>query len=150
MAKQSNKFFNVILCEDVREEVGNKKSIMGVFGGDVLVSKTPATVQIAFYMQYLPGGDEKDEIEIQFRIMTDEEELLKARLRAPTKAPPLTLVIPRGLATFDKECALRLLVTVDGGDEVELLSKRIINMAKTSTASEQPASQSPSDAPPSS
>jgi hypothetical protein len=36
------KFYNVILCDDIREEIGNKKSLMGIFGGDVLVPRFPA------------------------------------------------------------------------------------------------------------
>lgn len=33
---------NIILCDDVRNELGNKISIMGVYGREVIVNKIPA------------------------------------------------------------------------------------------------------------
>lgn len=35
----------VIYCDDIRQELGHKNSIMGVYGSDLIVNKFPFTIQ---------------------------------------------------------------------------------------------------------
>lgn len=53
-------FRNVVVCEDVRDEVGNKRSLMGVFSGDITVQQFPAIVQLAVYLEYAPDKDDSE------------------------------------------------------------------------------------------
>lgn len=41
-----------ILCEDIRDEVGNKRSLIGVYGNEITVPKFPASFSIAFYLEF--------------------------------------------------------------------------------------------------
>ena len=47
--------FNIktaILCEDVRQETGNKHSLMGVFSGDIVIyGKEPTELFVSFYLE---------------------------------------------------------------------------------------------------
>ena len=120
-------FRNVIVCEDLREELGNKKSLMGIFTGDIVVSQFPATVPLAFYIEYMPDKSDTDEISFEFRLMQDDAEMAKGIAAAPLAPSQVAvIVLPRGLGTFDKECNFRLLVSVAGSSETEIVSKRII------------------------
>lgn len=38
------KKINTILCDDVRQEVGGKMSLMGIYSKDIIVNKVPATL----------------------------------------------------------------------------------------------------------
>jgi hypothetical protein len=120
-------FRNVIVCEDIREELGNKKSLMGIFPGDIVVQNLPATMQITFYIEYMPDSEDGENISFQFRLLENDQEFAKGGGTAPLVPKQIaTIVLPRGIITFDKECKLRLLVSVKTGLEQELLAKRII------------------------
>jgi hypothetical protein len=116
----------VIVCEDVREEIGGKKSLIGVFPGDILVPQFPITLQLALYLEYRP---EKmgTSTTFEFRLLQDDAEM--ARGRAVTKLGPTddiaAVILPRGLAGFDHPCKFRLLISEDGAPEIEIISKRI-------------------------
>ena len=127
------KFRNVILCDDIRDEMGNKKSLMGVYSGDILVQNFPAAVQIAFYVDYVPAEDEAGEIPVQFRITQDGAEIAKAQIQAKIdKGPTVTLIIPKGVASFDKASTLGLYGKVYDEPEVMLLTKRILLISGSS------------------
>lgn len=43
MAKRKPRFNYSIICDDIREEVGNKLSLMGIYGKDIYVPRLPFT-----------------------------------------------------------------------------------------------------------
>ena len=59
---------NAILCEDIRHEIGNKNSLIGVFGGDILVAELPARIRVAVYYDAMVSvrGKIQSEIKLQF------------------------------------------------------------------------------------
>ena len=118
---------SVILCDDVRAEVGNKWSVMGVIGGDVLVPDFPAMINIAFFMQYYPSPDEEGAIRLHVRLLQDDEEIVKGRLDGVIpKTGTMQFVLQRALVRFDKESSFRMMMSLEGGEEREVLSRRII------------------------
>jgi hypothetical protein len=120
------KFYNVILCDDIREEIGNKKSLMGIFGGDVLVPRFPAQLRLAIFFQYLPEPNESGPTLIAFRLLQDEEEIAQGRIEATVQdSQPAGFVLPKAMIGFEKETALRMLASVNGGTEEEILNKKI-------------------------
>ncbi|HTE42429.1 MAG TPA: hypothetical protein VK629_16525, partial [Steroidobacteraceae bacterium] len=42
---------SAILCEDVREEVSNKHTLVGVITGDILVGVFPGNIRVAAYIE---------------------------------------------------------------------------------------------------
>jgi hypothetical protein len=119
-------FQNVIVCEDVREEIGGKKSLIGVFPGDILVPQFPITLQLALYFEYKP---EKigSSTTLEFRLMQDDTEMAKGRAVTQLGITDeiAAVILPRGLAGFDHPCKFRLLVSENGAPEIEVVSKRI-------------------------
>jgi hypothetical protein len=140
---QSNsKFRNAILCDDVRDEIGNKKSLMGIIVGDILVTSFPATIQMAVFAEYLPT-EEETEVTIGFGIFQDETEIGRVQVRGEikNKKSPLMVVLPKGFITFDKAATLRATVTANETQE-EIITKKVFLNPALSSASSQPASQS--------
>jgi hypothetical protein len=119
-------FYNVILCDDIRDEIGNKKSLMGVLGGDILVAEFPATIQLAFFMQYLPSPEDGERLSIEFRLMQDDTEIVKGGISGVvTIGNENNFILPKAIILFEKETMFRMLVSVNGRAEEEILSKRI-------------------------
>lgn len=126
-------FRNAILCEDIREEAGNKKSLMGVFGGDVTVPHFPANIRIAFYVEYTPP-EEGVSHTLEFVLLLDESIAAKGRVNVPAGNNLATVVIPQGTALFEKEGELVLKFGV-GDDLVEALRKKVLLQGQMATAS---------------
>jgi len=126
MALTKERFRNIILCEDIREEAGNKKSLMGVLAGDIIVPAFPATLSVAVYFEYLPDTDDGDEFAIDFRLWQDDEELAVGEVRAPIQpGKVVTLVLPRALSVFERAKTFRMTVKGQSGEEFELLNKKV-------------------------
>ena len=123
------KIQNVIFCEDVRDEVGNRKSLMGVMNGDVLVPVFPATLQVAVYFECLADESDGDTLEIELRILQNDIEIAKGNMRADIsggRSRQVNFVVPKGFITFEKSGRYSLRARVKGGSEEEILSKQIL------------------------
>ena len=126
-------FRNAIVCEDIREETGNKKSLMGVFGGDVTVPHFPAHIRIAFYVEYSPPPEGSAHV-LEFVLLVDENIAAKGKVEVPAGTNLATLVIPQGIAQFDKEGEFALQFGM-GDDLVEILRKKILLQGQGAIAS---------------
>lgn len=125
MVSSKDRFRNVILCEDVRYEIGNKKTIVGTFSGDIIVSEFPAALQIGVYMEYLPDQKHESE-EITVAMWQDDKRFGGGEIHIDAKKnETATIVLPRIIVRFEKECTFRIEASVDGGPSFDLLSKRI-------------------------
>jgi uncharacterized protein DUF6941 len=124
MTDLKDRFKNVILCEDVRDEVGNKKSLMGVFSGDIIASELPATLQLAIFIQYVIEPRDKKEV-IHLGLWQDEEKIVDVKMEIDAKQEVSSLIVPKAMVQFNKECAFRITASVDGGETTEILNKKI-------------------------
>jgi hypothetical protein len=115
---------NVIVCEDVREELGGKKSLMGVLGGDIVINALPGAIQLAFYIELEKSPSEGGHI--SFRISIDETEVAAAEVTiVPDPSKVALIVLPKGLVQFEKECDLIVRVSVNKEPEREMVRKRV-------------------------
>lgn len=68
----------VIYCDDIRHEVSNKLSFVGVYTGDLLAPQFPYTVpKLCLYISVLTPA-EKPFQRLKLRVFKDEESLLEA------------------------------------------------------------------------
>ena len=116
-------FRNASMCEDIREEIGNKKSLMGVFSGDVLVPRFPARFRVAFYAEYLPALGGEHEVRLSIEIGAAEAATAQVRVNT-APGQPATLVIPQGVAQFDAPGEIILRATAEDVT-TELLRKSV-------------------------
>ena len=68
---------SVIICDDIRTEQNGKHILIGVYGGDIVVSELPVTLPLAFWIEFLP----KRAGEFRFDL----------RMEVPGSAPSLEL-----------------------------------------------------------
>lgn len=117
-------FRNTSICEDVRDEVGNKKSLMGVFSGDLIVTEFPARLRVAFYAEYIPkDGTGEHELGISLSL----GDVQAATTKIIVSSPPgqvAVLILPQGIAEFDAPGELVLRASCEG-ETAELLRKAI-------------------------
>lgn len=69
----------VVICEDVRQEVTGKHTLIGVFGGDMILSRLPLNLRIAWWLQV---GAEAGVYTLQFRALgPGEAQLFEANVQ---------------------------------------------------------------------
>lgn len=116
-------FRNAILCEDVREEIRNKKSLMGVFTGDVVVSEFPARIRMAIYLEYAPIKGEGQHI-IEIVLMRDEDEIARATASVDDDSKPRSIILPQGILLLEQGGDLVVRANV-GEVSTEVLRKSV-------------------------
>ena len=117
-----------LFCDDVRNEVGNKLSLMGVYGQDLLLRKFPATISKLCVVMVLdlPSGTVAQEAvfvlkrgdEILGRAVTSIAEALRARGDAPAadsgERLSIRFIAHMSPMVFDAPCELIAYVEVAG------------------------------------
>ena len=70
-----NRYLHVIYCDDVRNELGNKTSLIGIYGGDLFVNKIPAIIpQLCIVLSVV--SDSSDPIQsLTITVTRDEQQL---------------------------------------------------------------------------
>ena len=139
-----------VLCEDIRDELHNKHSLIGVYSGDILVSEIPASISLAFYLEIEPKrvGD----FDLQFRLSgpaADASAVLNARVGITNASGVSILRTPRIELGITEAGTFRFDMSLDRESWTNLVTKTI-SLMSGSTVSPQPSEQSPSAAPASS
>jgi hypothetical protein len=141
----TSKFRNAILCEDIRDEVGGKNSLMGVFSGDIVVPSFPAQVNVAFFLQYFADDSDGAHISAKLRLMQDDLEMVNFIMEADRPlGQTATFILPRGVAALDKAGTLRILISVNGAPEEEVLRKQILSSVSSIVTTQPPEPVPPS------
>ena len=69
---------NALVCEDVRQELGGKHSLLGVYSGDIIVQEFKDFLKIAVYIELFPI--ETGQIELEATFSYDGNDILKAKV----------------------------------------------------------------------
>ena len=138
-----------ILCEDVREEISKKHTLVGVYAGDILISAIPGSMSLALYIEASVAKIGKFDLNLKLSGPGEHEATLKARIDV---AQPGTAVIatPRIDLLVDQEGVFRLDLGTEGSDWVNVISKKIILNPSIATSAQQLSEQSPTASPESS
>src|ERR1041385_6832339 len=116
---------NVILCDDIRQEIGNKRSLMGVFGGDILAAEMPAQIQLSLYCDLLRSNPNK-EIVLEIAFYVDTQKIVQFGMQmAPSAEKYAAIVVPKGAALFEKDGAFRVTLKYEN-EEVEIFQRRVV------------------------
>lgn len=78
------KKYHIILCDDVRHEVGNKLSLMGVYGADLCISRLPAMLPHLCIVVMLEGIV-KTFHDIQARVLLPDSQPLFLTIPGPPR-----------------------------------------------------------------
>jgi hypothetical protein len=121
-------FLETIYCDDVRREIGNKLSFMGIYGPNILLNDFPAVLPklCAVMTLHLPADTQTKTV--TFSLYKDDEEIGRStahtadvRMAAPQFPDPvvdrrLTIRFIAQMVPFqlDSPCRLRARAEMDG------------------------------------
>lgn len=129
MSAGNPRFFEVIVCDDVREELGNKRSFMGIYENAIVLDALPVIVpRLCFVMKARTPADRPFE-SLTFVVKRDDAVIIHAEMKSEQLAviagqemPPLpdgtiadpgdraiamTAVMVLSPMAFEKPCRLR-------------------------------------------
>lgn len=115
------KFGNVILCEDVREELRKKNTLVGVISGDILVDKFPAVVELAFLIE-VHDAKAGDELEFDLRLGKAKG---KSKFVVPSEGRVGNIALHKMGVRFEAEGKIQMRVSVNGGPFKTLLARNV-------------------------
>ncbi|MBW2370748.1 MAG: hypothetical protein JRH15_22990 [Deltaproteobacteria bacterium] len=100
----------VIVCDDVRNEVGDKISLMGIYSRDVIVPKVPTILQKLSFVLTLRGIKKKfKSVWVTIKCKGTKEPLLEQKLQVdPGPANNLHLIAQFAPFRIDKTGVYRL------------------------------------------
>ena len=70
-----NRYLHVVYCDDVRNELNNKTSLIGVYGADLLVSEMPAVLPQLFLVISVVADAAEPIERLTIVVSRDEEQL---------------------------------------------------------------------------
>lgn len=128
------RYLHTIYCDDVRLEVGNKQSLMGIYSSDLFLPELPIALPKLCIVVNLVTPIDKPWKELTIRVTKDKETLIEAPITGDQLNGPQSNIIENGekdnsdrsigltftlmLAPFtiDKECILRVLAITESGE----------------------------------
>lgn len=159
MSAGHSRFFEVIVCDDVREELGNKRSFMGIYENAIVLDAFPAILpRLCFVMKARTPADRPFE-SLTFLVKRDDEVIIHAEMTAgqlaviagqeisllADGAPPdpgdssavtVTAIMVLSPMTFEKPCRLRFLALTESeelrGGSFVVTTKDVMQKAASS------------------
>lgn len=128
------RYLHTIYCDDVRLEVGNKQSLMGIYTGDLIVPAFPIALPKLCLVVNLVTPIDKPLKELTLRVTKDNETLIEVPVTGDQLTQPQLNIIENGekddherrigfnftlmLTPFsvEKECVLRVLAITESGE----------------------------------
>ena len=103
-------------CDDIRMEIGNKLSLIGVYSGDLIVPEIPTMLpKLCVYIQIFSEFGEGFEDEVELKVMLDEDVITTLTLPPPSDLEIKSDMFAKGAANLffspllvEKECILRV------------------------------------------
>lgn len=143
------KFKNSIICDYASVAQGKKHTLVNVYSGDIILSRIPSKIRLAFYSEFI--FQEKGEIELTFEFFQGKKSFAKANAKLSGGAVGQVGVIL--VNSFEVEVKrdgfLKIVAWREGYEKTTLLNKKIYGRTNPGhpTASQPPSEQSPPDAP---
>ncbi len=121
----SEQFPTVILCDHLTQDVQNKHSAIGIYSGDISVSRMPADLRLSLFLIFIPHTDGENTVELEFSF--DEASAAKgvANISVTKANAPVPMMFPQMDFNVTKNTNFRIYATVAGGERELLLDKKI-------------------------
>lgn len=84
MKKNNDRYITAILCDDIRQEMGNKYSLMGCYQGELVVPIVPAALPKLCIFASIYTPKDKPFKSLLFRVVQDDDKEL-ARVEMPAE-----------------------------------------------------------------
>ena len=117
---------NALICEYIADGPNKKKSLINVYGGNIIVEEFPSIIPLAFYLEIFPEIEE--ETRFTFDLELDKKGIVRI---AATVPPPPTpghtgvIIYPQFAFELEKTAEDRIISQAAGGRRQVLLRKTI-------------------------
>ena len=117
----SNKrYVSVIYCDDVRAEIGNKLSYMGIYQNELLISKLPSTLlKLCIVITVFTPKDEPFK-ELEFKVFRDDDVLAIKKMDDEINNNMSTAVLTIAPFAIEKPCKLKVRVKTESDELIGL------------------------------
>ncbi|MFZ1547157.1 MAG: hypothetical protein WAT12_08655 [Candidatus Nitrotoga sp.] len=107
------RYLHTIYCDDVRLEVGNKQSLMGIYSGDLLVSEFPVALPKLCIIVNLVTSIDKPLKELTIKVTKDNETLIEVPVTSEKLSEPQSSIVQNGdMNNTDRRIALNFTLTI--------------------------------------
>lgn len=129
-----SRYLHAIFCDDVRLEVGNKQSLMGIYSSDLLIHELPVVLPKLCIVVNLVTPLRNPFKKLTVKVFRDDEILIEAPVTGEQLNEPQSSIIENGdkenpnrriginfnfvLSPFviEKECTLRVRADTESGE----------------------------------
>lgn len=126
------KKYTVLLCDDVRNEVGNKLSVMGIYGPELWLGKVPAVMpKLCFVVLF--EHIERSFVSAKARVSMpgyDAVELPIQALPGPQPGSNHTIIVALAPAKIGQEGRARFEFSLEGETEPQIVHEFLIRQHK--------------------
>jgi hypothetical protein len=138
---------NAIVCENIRQELHGKHSLIGVFSGDILINTFDVMLQVAVYIEFI--ADELGKVQVELIVSYDHKDRVKINAEFDYKdvRDPAVIASPSISIPIERGASIIVTATCNGKTK-RILEKRIrmpSTFATSSISPAPPAEQSPTD-----
>jgi hypothetical protein len=125
------KVINAIVCEDIRFEVGNKVTLVGVIAGDIFTEALPLKMPIAIYIEL--SSPESGSFPLNLELIVGEKVIRKIESAMDVEDPLQTgvLALPKWQVAAENDTDL--CVRISFGDEWQTIIQKRIKKADLAT-----------------
>jgi len=120
MPRKKPKFEYAIICDDIRQEVGNKTSLIGIYGREIFVSRFPFSFpKLCFAISF---RDIKNEDTLSIKLIDPSGKQLKKTLNGTAPKEVKGYIKFQMFALFtplvaEKEGLYKLVITINNDDK---------------------------------
>lgn len=115
-----------IFCDDARQEVGNKVSFMGVYGGQLFLPQMPSVLPKLCVAMHARTPIKKPFQQLKFRVLKNDELLSEIEIDEATLAAAVKAAFPRDGESQFIQCAFIVQTITVAVNEPFMLRARAI------------------------
>lgn len=119
------KIKNAILCEDIRKEVSNKLILIGVYSGNILVTKLPTNISLNYYFDTIVKTSGIHQIYIRLSGPGKDSLVLGAGIDASEDNAHGAVTGPKMEVLLEREGTIKIAVSADKKSWKTVISKAV-------------------------
>ena len=118
---------NLIVCEDIRKEVGGRNTLDGVYAGDILVGEFPAPLRIAIYAEYIIERPAAHQLRLRAVFLGGaSQEIFDVGVSVPETAEHgVAFALPPNAVVLSERGTIVVEVSYTGQEWIEVANKRV-------------------------
>lgn len=123
--------YAVVICEQVRKESNGKDILIGVYGGDIIVTDFPAFLTLTIWVEYAFHGP--GDLPLTFQLITDRgTELFTAQFTATLRQErsPGSVALGEFGAPLTDPCQIIVQYKEHDGDWIHLKAKNVLKRSQ--------------------